>query len=84
MRKIAGKPWFGPRQWIGWGSAPATWQGWLVTVVIVAALLGTRALIEGRLLWLPVAVVSIVAYYVVIRLTGVRPDRPGPGPRERR
>ena len=43
MRKIAGKPWFGPRQWIGWGSAPATWQGWLVTVVIVAALLGTRA-----------------------------------------
>jgi hypothetical protein len=31
------KPWFGPKR-IGWGIRPQTWQGWLVTMLVVAAI----------------------------------------------
>ncbi|HEX3592293.1 MAG TPA: hypothetical protein VHV74_21950 [Pseudonocardiaceae bacterium] len=31
------KPWFGPKP-IGWGIRPQTWQGWLVTMLVVAAI----------------------------------------------
>lgn len=30
------RPWFGPKR-IGWGYRPQTWQGWLITIVVVAA-----------------------------------------------
>ena len=28
------RPWFGPKR-IGWGIRPQTWQGWLVTALLV-------------------------------------------------
>jgi hypothetical protein len=31
------RPWFGPKR-IGWGLRPQTWQGWLATLLIIAAL----------------------------------------------
>ncbi|HVW42348.1 MAG TPA: hypothetical protein VHC18_13450 [Amycolatopsis sp.] len=31
------RPWFGPKR-IGWGIRPQTWQGWLVLIVVVVAL----------------------------------------------
>ncbi len=38
------RPWFGPKR-IGWGFRPQTWQGWLVILLAVAALVAV-----GRLL----------------------------------
>jgi hypothetical protein len=32
-----GRPWFGPKR-IGIGLRPQTWQGWVVTVVVLAVL----------------------------------------------
>ncbi|MDA0365715.1 MAG: hypothetical protein O3B31_05180 [Chloroflexi bacterium] len=79
MRKITGKPWFGPGRWLGWGSTPSTWQGWLVTLIVIVVLLFARSLIDSQLVWLIAVAVILGAYYVVIRLTGAPPER-----RERR
>jgi hypothetical protein len=32
------RPWFGPKR-IGYGLRPQTWQGWLITAVLVAVLI---------------------------------------------
>ncbi len=33
---MLGKPeWFKRRKWLGWGLMPATWQGWVYTLVLV-------------------------------------------------
>jgi hypothetical protein len=37
MGVVSRRPWFGPKR-IGWGIRPQTWQGWLVTMVIVAVI----------------------------------------------
>jgi len=31
---VSRRPWFGPKR-IGWGIRPQTWQGWLVTALLV-------------------------------------------------
>jgi hypothetical protein len=41
----SGRPWFGPKR-IGWGIRPQTWQGWLVTAVFVAAVIGIAVLVR--------------------------------------
>ena len=32
MKRITNKRWFGPKN-VGWGPAPKSWEGWLVTLV---------------------------------------------------
>ena len=31
MKRITKKRWFGPK-YVGWGPAPKSWEGWVVTV----------------------------------------------------
>lgn len=39
------RPWFGPKR-VGFGIRPQTWQGWLVTLTTVAALIIVAMLIR--------------------------------------
>ncbi len=39
------RSWFGPKR-IGWGLRPQTWQGWLITLIIVAALVIVALLVR--------------------------------------
>lgn len=32
------RSWFGPKR-VGWGIRPQTWEGWAVTVVVLAAVI---------------------------------------------
>jgi len=60
------KGWFGPKV-VGWGASPRSWEGWLATIVFVAALIATRIFIAP---WLaaffevPRAVVIVVAFVI--------------------
>ena len=43
------RPWFIRRKYTGWGWRPITWQGWLVTALIVIAIAGSVYVLElGR------------------------------------
>ena len=39
--------WFGPRI-VGWGASPASWEGWLITGVMVLALAGAGIAFNDR------------------------------------
>ena len=67
--------WFGPKLSLGWGWRINSWQGWLTTGVFVTPLAAASAH-WGRAHPVPI-VVGVVAYLVVVVLTG---DPPG-GPR---
>ena len=34
MKRITQKPWFG-KKIVGYGPAPATWQGWIITILLI-------------------------------------------------
>ena len=78
VRRLTREPWFGPKRHVGWGWRVASWQGWLVTlglaVLVVADLsaLGTTAAGYLGLCGL------LVAYVVVVVLTGDPPGGPSP------
>jgi hypothetical protein len=63
------KGWFGRKQ-VGYGIGPRTWQGWLVSAIAVAALIGHRWFEPQQLglpLWLrPASAVAIGAVFLLV------------------
>ena len=41
------KPWFRPKRY-GWGYSPQTWQGWVIVVAAVAALIVVVRVVRGH------------------------------------
>ena len=74
-----GRPWF-RRHHVGLGRRPVTWQGWLVTLVAVALVVGVLTLLHGSSARVPVVVLIVAAYTVVaLRAGGARTgDAPPP------
>jgi ribose/xylose/arabinose/galactoside ABC-type transport system permease subunit len=76
--------WFGPKT-IGWGVSPTRWQGWLVTVVLLAGLAASirwlRPTLEDAtglppvILTLAMIAVWLAIFLLVISLTYERSDR---------
>ena len=67
---MAGRPWFGPRRY-GWGLKPASWQGWVLTGVYVAAVFAlaiTLATPQPWVFWTLLALAT-VAYFLIANLT---------------
>ena len=54
-------PWFGPKT-VGYGIGPTGWQGWVVSVLVVAVAVGA-ALVMARMpavpRWIPLAVMVL-------------------------
>ena len=69
MTKIA---WFGPKRW-GWGWSPASWQGWVVTVVFAAIGQVLKNILPPRRAALATLAMA-AAFLGVVVLTG---DPPG-------
>lgn len=81
------KGWFGPRRF-GLGVSPTSWQGWVVTVVIVAGIgVSIRLLapaIHERTGWpLPVATVAISMTGLALLLVIIALTYRGSGPNTR-
>jgi hypothetical protein len=74
------KVWFEPRRWGGWGWTPASWEGWLVIVIVVAAIVAISAVMKGAGSVAPTFVL-IGALLVVCWLKGTSPG--GPAARKR-
>ncbi len=61
------QPWFGPRQ-LGMGYSPRTWQGWLVTAVLVlfVVLVTTLTRGHGHTPWMLLAIIPAIAVPFII------------------
>ena len=71
MLPVTRKPWFGPRRF-GWGWTPVSWEGWVTSIVFVAAIVLAGSLLSS--VARTVAIIAlIVALLVVSFLTGGLP-----------
>ncbi len=69
MQRPIERPWF-RRRAIGIGWRPASWEGWLLTLGAVAAVVGTLALLRGSAARIPVVVLILALYTIVALATG--------------
>ncbi len=68
------RPWFRPKvRGIGW--TPCSWEGWVATGLLIAAILGSTHFLGHTWQAVAVAVAAGVAYLITILLTRGAPDR---------
>ena len=78
------KGWFGPKQ-MGWGASPSSWEGWLVTLLMIGGLavsirLFVRPLHEATGLAIPVLTplmggAWVLALLAIVALTYKDPSK---------
>lgn len=76
MPRLTKEPWFGPKRYVGWGWAPASWQGWLATGLMVALVIAALRILRLPL-GPPVAAVVVLVFLALAALTGTKPGGPG-------
>jgi hypothetical protein len=59
------QPWFGPKR-IGFGYGPRTWQGYLVTAVMIVLLVIVGAVAGAHSPWFVAAIVVFFAVHLAI------------------
>ena len=69
MKRITNKRWFGPKH-VGWGPAPRTWQGWVITLVWLISLVSTLLYLHSisALTIVNIAIVIIVAAIIILTI----------------
>jgi ABC-2 type transport system ATP-binding protein len=66
---MIGKRWFRRRS-VGFGWRPASWQGWLITGVTVALVIGVVAAMRGSSARVPIVIAIFAVYAIVALATG--------------
>lgn len=72
MKRITEKRWFGPKH-VGWGPAPRSWEGWVVTLVWLAFLLGALFYLHSisSLNIVDIAIVIVVAAIILLSIASL-------------
>ena len=73
MTRITKEAWFGKRI-LGWGYRPISLEGWLVTIVFLAAIFASISYLEKTTIGYVVLAVILIVYQIIIYLTS---DSPG-------
>jgi ABC-type Na+ transport system ATPase subunit NatA len=68
MQRLMGGPWFRRRS-LGFGWRPVSWQGWAVTLVAVALVIGVLALLHASRERIPLVILILAVYAVTALLT---------------
>jgi hypothetical protein len=72
MKRITKEPWFGNKT-VGWGLSPVSWQGWVVTLILVLIVVMDVLYIHRILINLIIIIMAIVGFYMVLILTSELP-----------
>ena len=59
------EPWFG-RKRFGYGFGPRTWQGYLVTAILVAFAIGVSTLVKGRMPEMLLVIIPVIGVPLII------------------
>jgi ABC-2 type transport system ATP-binding protein len=68
---VRSRQWF-RRRAIGFGWRPVTWQGWLITLVTVGAVIAVFVLLRSSPSRVPIAILVLAVYAIVALATGGR------------
>ncbi len=69
MKRFTKKLWFGKKRF-GWGSRPVSPEGWLVTLIFVAAVFFDVTRFKWSLTGIAIFVLVLVIFIIIVRLTG--------------
>jgi hypothetical protein len=72
MKKIVKEPWFGKKR-IGWGPAPRTWQGWILTLIMLLIVISDVAYFRRSITTIIIFVVAVVGFLIIAFLTSEDP-----------
>jgi hypothetical protein len=72
MKRITQKRWFGPK-YIGWGPAPKSWEGWVVTLVWLVSIVSTIFYLRSidLLNIINIAIVIVVAAIILLTIAAL-------------
>jgi ACR3 family arsenite efflux pump ArsB len=68
MNRITKEPWFGKRR-IGWGLNPESWQGWVLTLILILIFILDGLYFYKTVLFVIILIVPIICYLIVAFLT---------------
>ena len=72
MKKITQKSWFG-RKSVGFGPAPATWQGWIVTFLLILTVILDVLHFRISITSILIFIIAVLVFFVITLLTGWQP-----------
>ena len=67
------EPWFGKKT-VGWGPAPRTWQGWVVTILYLVVIILAVALFRWSIYTIIIIIIAVAALLITASLTGGKPE----------
>ncbi len=72
MKRITEKRWFGPKI-VGYGPAPKTWEGWVVTIVWLVSLISSLFYLHSIHLLniINIAIVIILAAIIILTIAAL-------------
>ncbi|MGB7970094.1 MAG: hypothetical protein WCF28_11055 [Methanobacterium sp.] len=68
MDRITKEPWFAKRR-IGWGLTPKSWQGWVITLILILILILDGIYFYKTALFVIILIIAIICYLIVAFLT---------------
>lgn len=72
MKKITQKSWFGKKS-VGFGPAPATWQGWIVTFLLILTVILDVLHFRISITSILIFIIAVLVFFVITLLTGWQP-----------
>jgi small-conductance mechanosensitive channel len=72
MKRITQKPWFG-KKIVGYGPAPATWQGWIITLLLILTVILDFLHFRISITSIIIFIIAIIVFFVITILTGWKP-----------
>ncbi len=72
MKKMTQKSWFGKKS-VGYGPAPVTWQGWIVTLLLILTVLLDILHFRISITSIVIFILAVIIFFVITILTGWKP-----------
>ena len=70
---ISKHAWFGPKNGLGWGWTPVSWEGWAVSALCLGAIIGAYFVFGRAPMTTYVTLGAVATLIVVCLLTGTAP-----------
>jgi hypothetical protein len=73
MKRITQKSWFGKKR-VGYGPAPATWQGWIITFLLILTIMLDFLHFRISITSIIIFIIALIVFFVITILTGGKPE----------
>ncbi len=69
MKRFTQKSWFGKKS-VGYGPAPATWQGWIITFLLILTIILDFLHFRISITSIIIFIIALIVFFVITILTG--------------